>query len=228
LIKRGRKYGIILILATHSPTKDSIPREITRNISCGVAFAVADHVANDGLLGAGKYKAGIRATDLRMKADRGTSVAVGVTSNIFELLRWFYIPFEDDHDDVTPIIARALALIAEHGGRTIPTPTEPPAVPVDHLADIHAALGGQRRVRTHVVLTRLAQANPDGYQAWTFTDLRAALAPYGVAPIKSAGVMVVRAEDITTALTHRTTNMPGVDPEWATESDTEPDTDPGS
>jgi hypothetical protein len=28
---------------------------------------------------------------------RGTSVAVavGVTSNIFELLRWFYIPFED-------------------------------------------------------------------------------------------------------------------------------------
>jgi len=26
LIKRGRKYGIVLLLATQSPTKDSIPR----------------------------------------------------------------------------------------------------------------------------------------------------------------------------------------------------------
>jgi hypothetical protein len=30
-----------------------------------------------------------------------------------------------------------------------------------------------------------------------------------VAPIKSAGVMVVRSEDITTALTHRAINLPG-------------------
>jgi hypothetical protein len=40
LIKRGHKYGISLILATQSPTKDSIPREVTRNVSCGVAFCV--------------------------------------------------------------------------------------------------------------------------------------------------------------------------------------------
>lgn len=61
LIKRGRKYGIVLLLATQSPTKDSIPREVTRNVACGVAFSVADHVANDGLLGSGRYKAGVRA-----------------------------------------------------------------------------------------------------------------------------------------------------------------------
>ncbi len=87
LIKRGRKYGIILLLATQSPTKDSIPKEITRNISCGVAFAVADHIANDGLLGAGRYRAGIRATELRMKTDRGSCVAVGVTDERWELVR---------------------------------------------------------------------------------------------------------------------------------------------
>src|SRR5438046_10220655 len=71
LIKRGRKYGIVLLLATQSPTKDSIPREVTRNVSCGVAFSVADQVANDGLLGSGKYRAGIRATDLRINTYQG-------------------------------------------------------------------------------------------------------------------------------------------------------------
>ncbi|HEX2130008.1 MAG TPA: hypothetical protein VHH15_00505 [Actinophytocola sp.] len=46
--------------------KGSIPCEITHHISCGVAFSVADQVANDGHLGSSKYRAGIRATGLRM------------------------------------------------------------------------------------------------------------------------------------------------------------------
>jgi S-DNA-T family DNA segregation ATPase FtsK/SpoIIIE len=203
LIKRGRKYGITLILATQSPTKDSIPKEVTRNVSCGLAFSVADHVANDGLLGAGKYRAGIRATDLRMKTDRGTCVAVGVTDATFELVSTFYVPLEDGIDLVTPVVTRAMAGIDQlrRTGAT-PDPIEPPAK-VDHLADIAAVLGADRRVRTQVVLTRLAEHDPDHYEGWTFADLRAALAGYGVEPVKSDGVMVVRADDITQALTER-------------------------
>src|SRR5205814_2682104 len=94
LIKRGRKYGIVLLLATQSPTKDSIPREVTRNVSCGVAFSVADQVANDGLLGSGKYWSGIRATDLRIYTNWGTCVAVGITAEAFELLRTLDVPFD--------------------------------------------------------------------------------------------------------------------------------------
>jgi S-DNA-T family DNA segregation ATPase FtsK/SpoIIIE len=202
LIKRGRKYGIILVLATQSPTKDSIPREVTRNVSCGVAFAVADHVANDGLLGAGKYKAGIRATDLRMKTDRGTSVAVGVTDNVFELLRWFYVPFEDGLDMVTPVITRAMELIAD-AGRTVTPAAAEVTVVVDHLADIHAVLREEKRVRTQVVLGRLAEHNPGEYEDWTFSDLKAALAEHGIEIAKSDGYKVVRAEDVTAALTQR-------------------------
>ena len=202
LIKRGRKYGIILVLATQSPTKDSIPREITRNISCGVAFAVADHVANDGLLGAGKYKAGIRATDLRMKTDRGTSVAVGVTDNVFELLRWFYVPFEDGIDAVTPVITRAMAEIDElrHTG----SPREKAGEPVDVLADIAEVLGGERQVRTQVVLARLAELNRGHYEQWTFGDLAGVLAENEVTAKKAhGGVMVIRSADITTAIAAR-------------------------
>ncbi|MFC5112009.1 hypothetical protein [Kibdelosporangium philippinense] len=168
LIKRGRKYGIVLLLATQSPTKDSIPREITRNVSCGVAFSVADQIANDGLLGSGKYRAGIRATDLRMNTDRGTCVAVGVTDATFELVRTFYIPFEDGIDDVSPVVTRAVALV-EETGRAIEAPhrLEIEAAPVDHLADINLVMHGERRVRTQVVLSRLAEHNPAEYEGWS-------------------------------------------------------------
>ncbi|MBV9140043.1 MAG: hypothetical protein JO115_03855 [Pseudonocardiales bacterium] len=203
LIKRGRKYGISLLLATQSPTKDSIPREVTRNISCGLAFSVADHVANDGLLGSGKYRAGIRATELRMKTDRGTCVAVGLTEATFELLTTFYIPYEDDIDHVTPVITRAMTHITQlrRTGRTAAVGEGPE--PVDVLADIATVLGAERRVRTQVALTRLAEHNPTHYEGWSFTDLKTALAPYGIEPTKSDGLMVIRTEDITHALTHR-------------------------
>jgi S-DNA-T family DNA segregation ATPase FtsK/SpoIIIE len=204
LIKRGRKYGIMLLLATQSPTKDSIPREITRNVSCGVAYSVADQVANDGLLGSGKYRAGIRATDLRMNTDRGTCVAVGVSDATFELVRTFYVPFEDGIDDVSAVITRAMAMMDE-AGRSIEASHQAKieASPVDHLADIADVMRGERRVRTQVVLSRLAEHNPAEYEGWSPTDLTAALADLGVRPGKSHGVMVIRAEDISAALTNR-------------------------
>jgi DNA segregation ATPase FtsK/SpoIIIE, S-DNA-T family len=205
LIKRGRKYGIVLLLATQSPTKDSIPREITRNISCAVAFSVADQVANDGLLGTGKYRAGIRATDLRMHTDRGTCVAVGVTDATFELVRTFYVPFEDGIDHVSPVIARAMALLAQNRRAVTPAErTQLEAIPVDHLADIAAALRGEPRVRTQVVLARLIEHNSVEYEGWSLSRLAAVLAAYHVPVRKSDGVKVIRATDITRALATRT------------------------
>ncbi len=195
------------MLATQSPTKDSIPREVTRNVSCGVAFSVADQVANDGLLGSGKYAAGIRATELRINTDRGTCVAVGITDETFELVRTFYLPFEDGADDVTPVISRAMALIEEMG-RAVESSARPQLeaaapVAVDHLADVAAVLDREKRVRTQVVLTRLARHDPGEYGEWTFRDLKAALAPYGVAPVKSDGNKVIRADDVAAALDRR-------------------------
>lgn len=208
IVKRGRKYGVVLLFATQSPTKDSIPKEITRNVTCGVAFSVADHIANDGLLGSGRYAAGIRATELRAHTDRGTCVAVGVTDATFELIRTYYIPLEDGADDVTPIIARAMQLI-EDDGRALPAPARPELEPApnaepDHLTDIAAAMRGERRVRTQVVLARLAAHAPQVYEHWTLTDLRDTLTGYGITVHKSDGRKVIRAEDITTALRNRT------------------------
>ncbi|ANZ37743.1 hypothetical protein BBK82_18450 [Lentzea guizhouensis] len=210
LIKRGRKYAIILLLATQSPTKDSIPKEITRNVSCGAAFAVADHIANDGLLGSGKYRAGVRATELRMHTDRGTCVAVGVTHNAFELVRTFYLPFEDGVDEVTPIIARALAnleILPVAAGWTLKEIENSAAV--DQLTDIQGVLEGESRVRTQTVLARLVALNSREYEPWTARDLRAALLGFGIRPRKSDGSMVVRSEDVADAIARR--NREGVD-----------------
>lgn len=64
IVKLGRKRFVHLIVSTQAPTKDSMPRDVTRNCSNGIAFAVGDHVANDALLGQGAYSAGHRATEL--------------------------------------------------------------------------------------------------------------------------------------------------------------------
>ena len=207
VIKQGRKFGITLILDTQSPTATSIPKEVTRNTSCGVAFSVADHIANDGLLGSGKYRAGIRATDLRMHTDRGTSVMVGVSDATFELVRGFYVPYSDGVDMVTPVVTRAMATIAELR-RTGPTPgdtdrDDQAAEQVDHLANIHDGAARGAPGAHPGGADPAGRTQPRDYEGWTFQDLSAALADYDIEPVKSGGVKVVRATDVTHALTYR-------------------------
>jgi S-DNA-T family DNA segregation ATPase FtsK/SpoIIIE len=118
------------------------------------------------------------------------------------------VPFEDGIDMVSPVIARAMAAIADAGPRVtiaIQDDTED-TPPVDHLADIREVLGANKRVRTQQVITRLAALNPDEYEDWTFPDLKAALTEHGVSPVKSDGVMVVRTDDITNAIAERDDN----------------------
>jgi S-DNA-T family DNA segregation ATPase FtsK/SpoIIIE len=205
VIKQGRKFGITLILDTQSPTAASIPTDVTRNVSCGIAFSVGDHDANDGLLGSGRYRAGIRATELRMHTDRGTCVAVGVSNATFELINTFYVPYADGIDLVTPVVTRAMAAITElrRTGNPITGNDDHEAEKIDHLANIDEVLRGERRVRTQVILTRLAELRPALYEGWTFSDLTAALAEYGIESVKSGGVKVIRAADVTHALIRR-------------------------
>jgi hypothetical protein len=54
-----------------------------------------------------------------------------------------------------------------------------------------------------VVLIRLVELHPTFYEGWTFSDLIAALAEYGIEPVESGGIKVVRVTDITHALTYR-------------------------
>lgn len=144
IVRLGRKRGIHLIVSTQAPTKDSMPRDVTRNCSNGVAFAVGDHVANDALLGQGAYTAGHRATELIPGTDRGTAVVKGFNGQRSEIVQVYYLDVSREHDQVTPIIRRSLDAIARAGkslpgsGTTAPIPTER-----DLLEDLDAVLGDQ-------------------------------------------------------------------------------------
>jgi S-DNA-T family DNA segregation ATPase FtsK/SpoIIIE len=212
VMKKARKVGITLIWVTVSPTADSIPRDVTRNTSHRVAFAVGDQVANDGLLGSGKYKAGIRATELVPGQDIGTAVTYGFTAEPFEVIRSYYVERDPEKgiDEVTPVVERAMGLYDGTGPVDAPT-FEPP----DPLADTAAVLGDQARVLVQEVLHRLAERNPDVYRSWGPADLKKALEPYGAQQYKSDGRMVVARDRVHDAILERLAE--GVDDEGADE-----------
>jgi S-DNA-T family DNA segregation ATPase FtsK/SpoIIIE len=206
VMKKARKVGITLLFVTVSPTASSIPKDVTRNTSHRVAFAVGDHVANDGLLGTGKHRAGITATTLNPAENVGTALTVGFTRNAFELIRAYYVRKDAEVDQVTPVVQRALALREGITPATATTtPTGDTGDTVDHLADVATVLGTTDRMRTQEVLQHLAHLNPRQYRGWSFTDLRDVLDPIG-AVRKSDGRMVVDRTKVRDALNDRTTD----------------------
>ncbi|MEU7157340.1 FtsK/SpoIIIE domain-containing protein [Streptomyces chrestomyceticus] len=218
VMKKARKVGITLIWVTVSPTADSIPKDVTRNTSHRAAFAVGDHVANDGLLGTGKHKAGITATTLNPAENVGTALTVGFTKNTFELVRSYYLRKDAKTDEITPVVNRALDL---RDGIT-PAPETTPGAPVDHLRDIADVLfesgpDGPARMRTDEVRQRLAARNPAQYRTWTASDLKQVLEPHGAAPYKSNGVMVISRDRIREALRERDADATADGPESHTE-----------
>ncbi|QFZ73991.1 cell division protein FtsK [Streptomyces fagopyri] len=200
VMKKARKTAITLVWVTVSPTADSLPRDVTRNTSHRVAFAVGDHVANDGLLGSGKHKAGVTATTLIPGEDVGTAVTVGFSSKPFEVVRAHYVARDPDKgiDEVTPVVTRAMGLY--EGGTAVDEPTFQPA---DPLADVAAVLGNEVRVLAVEVLHRLAARNPEAYGSWGPTDLKRALEPFGAEQYKSNGVMVVARDRVQDAVLER-------------------------
>ena len=183
VVKLGRKRGIHVIVSTQAPTKDSMPRDVTRNCSNGIAFAVGDHVANDGLLGQGAYRAGHRATELIPGVDRGTAVCKGLTGERSDIVQVYFIPIEKDNDQLSPIIDRAMDAI-ERRGKGVPgagTRREP-VKPRDLLEDLDAVLGDDP-VPVADLPALLARHAPawGPYKTLTGKDLRETLtSEYGI------------------------------------------------
>lgn len=205
VIKKARKCGITLIFTTVSPTADSIPKDVTRNTGNNVAFAVGDHVANDGLLGTGKHRVGITATTLISGEDIGTAVTTGFSKKPFEVIRCHYVAREPEKgiDEVTPVVERAMAL---YEGTAAP---ETPAFePADHLADILTVLGQAPRMRTQDVLHRLIDHNPAEYGGWSPRDLARVLNDCGHGEYKTVGVMHVSRQRIFDAIADREETLP--------------------
>lgn len=189
IVKLGRKRGIHLIVSTQAPTKDSMPRDVTRNCSNGVAFAVGDHVANDGLLGQGAYSAGHRATELIPGTDKGTAVCKGMSGERSDIVQVYFVSVSKENDQVTPIIEAALGMCEERGG--IPGHKRPAAqIPTrrDLLDDLDAVLADEP-VNAADVPALLARHAPQWmpYKSMTGKKLRELLAAEHGIKVPSTG-----------------------------------------
>lgn len=187
IIKRGRALGIVLILATQRPDKDSLPTGVSANVGIRFCLRVMGQVENDMILGTSAYKNGLRST-MFTRSDRGIGYLVGA-ADAPTVTRAYYL----DATDSDAVIARAHAareaaglLTGQAAGedtRTDPTP--------DLLADVRAVLTsrGGDRVWHEDLLDGLAELRPDTYSGWDVRRLGTELRALGV-PTRQVGETV--------------------------------------
>ncbi|MDI2126945.1 cell division protein FtsK [Yinghuangia seranimata] len=187
IIKRGPALGVILLLATQRPDKDSMPTGVSANVGIRFCLRVMGQTENDMVLGTSSYKNGLRATTFT-RADTGIGYLVGHATDA-EIVRSFYI----DGPTADRICERARAARIAAGtlsgyaaGETTGTEQTPAH---DLLADVLAVVpASEERVWNETVVDRLAELRPDAYGPWATlgtkaksAQLTAALKPHGVA-----------------------------------------------
>lgn len=159
LIKRGRALGIIIILATQIPDKNSVPPNITRCVTMRWCLAVQDQVANDMILGTGAYKRGLAATAYRPgpppDGDAGWGVMTGLKTPT--AVRSHF----PDVDTAKAIVARATAL--RRGGVVGTDVDRAPARDVlDDVLRVFATIG-RPGLHWQTLAGLLGELAPDAY-----------------------------------------------------------------
>ncbi|GLY26826.1 hypothetical protein [Kineosporia sp. NBRC 101731] len=180
VIKLGRALGIVLVLGTQIPDKDSLPTGITRNVNTRFCLSVADQTANDMILGTSMYKNGYRATVFEPGIEAGWGIAVGLGKA--GAYRSYYI----DSTSAEKIIERAVRLRQKAG--TMPEgPAEREVPTFDLLADLVTVWPvGDEKAWNESLLTALTELRPEIYDTWERDQLTAALKTHGV-PVGQIG-----------------------------------------
>ena len=155
VMRLGRAYGIILILATQRPDRESMPPAVSGVTTNRFCLKVPDQVANDMILGTGSYKNGYNAAAFRGKTDAGLGwlKADGDPA----VCRTYYL----DLAAAEKIAVRARILRGAAGTLTgyalAETSTD---TTLDVLADVLAAFGTDSGLHWEVLAARLAGRFP--------------------------------------------------------------------
>ncbi|GAA4593734.1 FtsK/SpoIIIE domain-containing protein [Planotetraspora phitsanulokensis] len=207
VIKLGRALGVVLLIGTQIPDKDSLPTGITRNVNTRYCMSVADQVANDMILGTSMYKNGYRATVFEPKVDAGWGILTGIGKPAAR--RSFFV----DSNAAKQVVARAIALRVDAG--TMPEPdtqTRTDVPSFDLLADLAQVWpAADDAAWNELLCSRLAGMRPEVYGGWKSEQLTAALKPHGVKvgdigrridgkPVTRRGI---RRDDLTAAIAER-------------------------
>ena len=71
VVRMGRAYGIVFVLATQKPSAETVPTSISGNVTMRLCLKVPGQPENDAILGTGSYRAGYDAAAFRGKTDAG-------------------------------------------------------------------------------------------------------------------------------------------------------------
>lgn len=165
-IKRGRALGIIFILATQIPDKDSLPPGITRCVNMRWCLAVQDHIANDMILGTGSYKRGITGTSFRPEIDAGWGMVTGLAAPTAVRSQF------PDEETAKKILARAMQL----RGGVAPWADREETPRVDVLVDVQRVWPtGRTALPWQWLAELLAEHRPEAYGDVTAESLSALL-----------------------------------------------------
>lgn len=173
IIKRGRAFGVYLVIATQRPDAKSVPSGVSGNVGLRFCLRVTGQVENDMILGTSAYKNGIRATTLS-PSDRGIGYLVGAGDDPL-VVRTYYI----DAPTAQAVAERARAARVAAGLLAGQAAGEKPRTTalVDLLEDLATiyAVAEVRRMWSEEIVARLAELRPDTYGGWTPDSLAKAL-----------------------------------------------------
>lgn len=212
IIKRGPAMGVILILATQRPDRDSLPTGISANVGIRFCLRVMGQVENDMALGTSAYRNGIRATTFTNR-DKGIGYLVGNADDP-QIARSAYLdgPASERIAERAYALRKAAGTLTGHAaGQDTPTEdAKPGASVIDDLAAVFAAVPFQAdKVWGEELLGVLTEHKPDTYTGWKVETLTAALAPHRVTSIdvgrRIGGKAVTRRGYTRTDLRHAVT-----------------------
>jgi S-DNA-T family DNA segregation ATPase FtsK/SpoIIIE len=186
VIKIGPAFGVVLVIATQRPDKQSLPTGVSGNVSTRFCLKVTGHTENDMVLGTSAHKNGLRSTTFRPEIDAGIGYLVG-GGPAPQVVRTFYL----DMHAAERVAIRARALREAAGtltGHALDGGSEGPRVV---LADVLAIFGTDAGLQWADVASRLASRFPARWDGATDGAVAAECRALGVPSVnvKTAGVV---------------------------------------
>jgi DNA segregation ATPase FtsK/SpoIIIE, S-DNA-T family len=179
IIRIGPASGIVLILATQRPDRDSLPTGVSGNASLRFCLYVAGQVETDMILGTSAYKNGLRPSTLRPEVDAGIGYLKGATPAP-KVVRTFFL----DVPAAKSVTARARAARERAGTLTGAAVGEDGTQARDPLADALAMFNGETGLHWGVLAERLVHRWPDRYAGATAESVSAELRALGVPSVQ--------------------------------------------
>ena len=175
VMRLGRAYGIVVVLATQRPDKECLPTQISGLVQARFCMKVGDYLANDMILGTGAYKAGFSAVEFRQSVDAGLGWLRGTGDA--QAVKTYYM----DLNATAKVCARARAMRQAAGALSgYALGEDGDQQPRSFAADVLTVFGADTKLWCSTIAERLRTHIPGIYADITAAAVSSQLREIGV------------------------------------------------